>query len=358
MRICISQRRIVAWALVLLAISPLLGWILRPVVTNAVTPDPVTAAWARACGGSYHFTSDVTQVTLPLATLTNVGRTSRTEKLYFEGQNDLHASRLEMTLWSEGGSVLQTESGLSIRSEGGKTFARRAGGEWEEIDDVTGAIAPQGDFMTYLAALKDVQPQPAETRGGVTFTRYTFEIDSPRFATYMHQQMEATLRAPRRTARHPRIGGAGLFPRYGRLRRTLGGPGWAALRQILTLQFPPQEEDQVHSQIVVDYSNFGAAAPVSADVASPLRSWLGAAYAPLVKKSLFPIALFLPLLWGCAADLLPPHSLPVHSHHNLSHLLSGRRSPAHDFHQHQICRCPKRQSRRPGSTPERRARRS
>src|SRR5262245_38481608 len=115
MKSWLTQRRVVLLALVILVGSVLLGLIIRPVVTSAATPDPVTAAWERArTAGSYHFTSDVTQVTLPLATLGNVGRTSRTEKLHLEGQNDLRADQMAFTLWSEGGSVLQAESGLSV----------------------------------------------------------------------------------------------------------------------------------------------------------------------------------------------------------------------------------------------------
>lgn len=289
--------RFVILVLALLALSPLFVWAMRPVVTRAVMPDPVTAAWERArATGSYNFTSDVTQVTLPLATITNVGRTSRTDRFYLKGQNDLAAARMEMTLWSEGGSVLQAESGVSIRSEGGKTYARRGDADWEVIDDVTGSIAPQGDFMNYLAALKNIEAQPTETRGGVNFTRYTFEIDSPRFAVYMHRQMEATLRARGELPATLEL----EVPAY--FREMVGsGELWVGedglpLRQILTLQFPPQKDDQVHSQIVVDYSNYGALAPVAATTASSLQSWLGAAYAPLVDNGLIPAARVLPLL--------------------------------------------------------------
>src|SRR5690242_20337933 len=116
MKSFLAQRRIATVTLTLFALGLLLGWFLRPVVTRAATPDPVTAAWERArAAASYAFTGDVTQITLPLATLTNVGRTSHTEKFHVEGQNDLRAKQLEMTLWSEGGSVLQADSGLSIR---------------------------------------------------------------------------------------------------------------------------------------------------------------------------------------------------------------------------------------------------
>ena len=106
-------------------------------------PDAVITAWnAVRQAGKYHFSSDITQVTLPAATVSNVGRASRTEKLYLEGQNDLDAQQTEMTLWSNGGSMLDKASGTSIRTEHGKAYARAAGGEWKEIDDFTSSIAP------------------------------------------------------------------------------------------------------------------------------------------------------------------------------------------------------------------------
>ncbi|MBK8048895.1 MAG: hypothetical protein IPK16_18295 [Anaerolineales bacterium] len=191
---------------------------------------------ARAAG-NYRFTGDITQVTLPMATLENVGRTSRTDQLHMDGQNDLQAQQMAFTLWSEGGSVLQTDSGVSVRIEDGKTYTRQGAGEWEAVDDFTGAMAPQGDFMSYLAAVKDVVAQPSESRGGIDFTRYTFQIDSPRFAVYMHKQMEAALRAvvncPPVSTEVPvyfsdMVGSGELWV----------GTNGLPLRQILTLQFP------------------------------------------------------------------------------------------------------------------------
>ncbi|MBX3010129.1 MAG: hypothetical protein KF832_01435 [Caldilineaceae bacterium] len=249
---------------VFIALSILLGWTLSPLFTRAALPEPVTAAWARAqAAGSYHFTSDITQTTLPLATLANVGRTSRSEKLYLEGQSDLRTAQLEMTLWSTGGTVLQAESGLAIRTERGKTFARRGAGAWEVIDDFTDAFAPQGDFLSYLTAVKDVQAFPAEARGGIHFTRYTFQIDSPALAAAMHQQLEAALRARGELPASLRLD----VPTY--FREMVGsGELWVGvdglpLRQILTLEFPPQEDEQVQAQIVVDFSQFGRTAQVA-----------------------------------------------------------------------------------------------
>src|SRR5262245_55064868 len=95
-------------------------FLLRPYLVRAAShlmaPDPVTTAWEKAkAAGSYHFTSDITQVTLPVATIANVGRSSRTEKYYLEGQNNLRQNQLELKLWSDGGSILQDASGIGVK---------------------------------------------------------------------------------------------------------------------------------------------------------------------------------------------------------------------------------------------------
>lgn len=245
---------------VVLILGAVLGLALAPAWAQATSPDAVTAAWQRAtAAGNYRFTSDLTQTTLPLATVANVGRTSRTETLYLDGQNDLRARQMAFTLWSESGSVLNAESGVSVRMEEGKTYARQGAGEWEVVDDMTGAIAPQGDFMSFLAAVKDVQAQPVEQRGGIAFTRYTFAVDSPRLAVYLHEQTVAALRARGELPNGIQLEAPAYF-------RDMVGSGelWVGddglpLRQILTLQFPPQEDEQVHAQIVVNFSDFGSA---------------------------------------------------------------------------------------------------
>jgi hypothetical protein len=295
----------VAWiALTLLAISTLLGIVLQPYGARAITPDPVTAAWnAVRAAGSYHFTSDVTQVTMPLATLTNVGQASRTEKLYLEGQNDLNAQTMEFTLWSQGGSSLNADSGLSIRSKGGKTFTRHAGGEWQATDDFTGSLAPQGDFLSYLAAIKAVQAQPGERRGGIDFTRYTFTIDSPRFARYMHTQMEAALRAKGELPPGMQLDVPAYF-------RDMVGSGelWVGndglpLRQILTLQFPAQDDEQVQSQIVVNFSQFGVAQSLTSAQGAGSSQWVSAAALSALTANALPYALIF-ALFACAILLI------------------------------------------------------
>jgi hypothetical protein len=251
------RQRLLPLTLLLLVGSLIGGLAFLPHAAAARRTDPITAAWERArAAGRYEFTSNITQTTIPLASLVNVGRTSRSEQFYLEGQSDLAEQRMEFTLWSDGGSVLQAESGISIRTEGGKSYGRRGAGEWQELDNFTESFAPQGDFLGYLAAIDNVSAGTPEQRNGIQFTRYTFELDGPAFAAYITAQLEATMRA--RGELPPGIN-LEMSPYY----REMTGAGelWVAadglpLRQILHLQFPPQKEERVQAEIKVDFANF------------------------------------------------------------------------------------------------------
>ncbi|QLQ05248.1 MAG: hypothetical protein HZY76_03470 [Anaerolineae bacterium] len=99
-----------AWVIASLALVVIsLG--LSPAARALVEPRPahrtVMAAWHNVQQvGAYRFTADIAQETIPLPTAGNVGRNSKTQRIYVEGTSDLHAQTLQMTLWSQGGSVL------------------------------------------------------------------------------------------------------------------------------------------------------------------------------------------------------------------------------------------------------------
>ncbi len=252
------HRRTILTALVLLAIS---GFGAQHVV-RATQPDPITLAWEKAqAAGSYQFASDITQLTIPVAKVTNVGRPSRTDQVHLEGTTNLHDNRLELQLWSDTGSLVQGEGALAIKVENGKSYVRQAGGEWQERTGVLDGIAPQGDFLAYLQAVREVKSNPPETRGpsgrGITFTRYSFALDGPTFAAFVRDQMETAARARGELP-------AGVTLEAPSYYRDMTGDGelWVRddgfpLRQILNLNFPEQQDQTVHAQIVVDFSHFG-----------------------------------------------------------------------------------------------------
>ncbi len=227
-------------------------------LTGAAT-DPVTAAWQKAkAAGSYHFTSDVLQKTIPVASITNVGRGSRSDALHLEGRNDLRNQTLELTLWNQGGSVLNAASGVSVRTEGGKTFTRHGAEPWQATANQTDAFAPQGDFLGYLAAIRNVSAGAQETRNGIRFTRYTFDLDGPAFANSMHEQMIAALRAKGELP-----AGVQLDPPAYYRDMTGSGELWVGanglpLRQLLNLRFPEQNDERIEASLTVDFAKYGA----------------------------------------------------------------------------------------------------
>ena len=120
----------------------------------------ISQAWQRAVDlGSYRYATDVIQTTVPLATVANMGRSSKQQSIYVEGSTDLREQTMHMTLWLDGGNVLDSASGIELKTEQGKTFGRRGQGEWQETSSVTDWAAPQGDFLAFLTAAKNVRNQ-------------------------------------------------------------------------------------------------------------------------------------------------------------------------------------------------------
>ena len=87
------------------------------------------------------------QTTYPAPALVNVGRSSRQDTLHIEGQTNLPARTLQMTLWKDGGSLLNPSDGVEMRIVGDQAYGRSVGSEWQEIDDFSGTFAP-ADFDT------------------------------------------------------------------------------------------------------------------------------------------------------------------------------------------------------------------
>ena len=159
----------------------------------------VQQAWHRAQeAGSYAFTTELAQKTIPAPALANVGSGSRTETLTMEGQTDLPGQTMQLRLWPAGSPDLGPDNAIEVRIAGDRAYGRVAGGAWQEVEDFTGGFAPAGDLLAYLAAGKNYQEIGPETRtlpdgSQVTFTRYTFEIDGPALARYIRDQLERTL---------------------------------------------------------------------------------------------------------------------------------------------------------------------
>jgi hypothetical protein len=288
-----SHRWVLPLVLAIVASVLVIGLAIQPRVAATAQPDPVSAAWAHArAAGSYHFDSTVTQVTIPSPKPSNVGRSSRTEQLHLEGQTNLRANTMEMRLWSAGGSVLLDESGVGIKVEQGKTYVRHGAGDWQETDGLADGIAPQGDFMAYLSAVRGIQVHAPETHAGIVVTRYSFTIDGPAFAAFVRDQIEQAMRAKEALPLDSHLTVSQYYHDM-----TGDGELWVAqnglpVRQVLNLAFPEQRDESLNAQITVDFSQFGAL-PTAADAES-LLDVLGANLPDL--RDLLPLAMTLLLV--------------------------------------------------------------
>jgi len=247
----------------------------------------VSQVWERAReSGSYRFTADIVQTAMPATTVENVGRRSQTDTLHVEGQTNLGDGSLEMTLWSNGGSVLDAGSGVQVRVEGDEAFVRQGGGpggeladqEWQPVEDFTGLFAPQSDFMTYLVAAKDIVDHGVESHSGFNFNRYGFTIDGPAYAGYVRDQMQAELQ---RSGELPPGMKLELPEQYVQMNGS--GELWVSpqglpLRQVLQLEMPGSESDQISAAVTVNFMDFGVAGesaivlPSSAEIGSALTT--------------------------------------------------------------------------------------
>ncbi|OQY44357.1 MAG: hypothetical protein B6242_12965, partial [Anaerolineaceae bacterium 4572_78] len=146
----------------------------------------INAAWEKASGiAVYKHSTTVIQTTHPTEKLENVGLSSITKRLYFKGETNKVENMMAFKLWSDSGNVLNGKNGLDLKVKDDVAFGRMSPDhDWAELDDdFTEIFAPNNDHLTYLRAAENVQKIGQETRAGITFTRYNFDVDGVEFAT-------------------------------------------------------------------------------------------------------------------------------------------------------------------------------
>ncbi|MCB0072097.1 MAG: hypothetical protein KDE20_11590, partial [Caldilineaceae bacterium] len=254
-----ARRRLLS-ALVVFAISSLLLGTSHLWGASEETA-ALDAVWARvAQSDAYRFSADIRQTSTPPATVANAGRTSQSTTLFMEGVADLPAESLQLTVWTNGGSVMDPASGVEVRVKGDTATARQGAGQWEEIEGFTGLFAPGGDLMAYTQAAKNVIAHGTTVRetpmGELAVTRYTFDIDGRQLAIYLHDQLikqavvdglPASVQADF-TKAYAHMSGTGEL--------WVGADG-LPLRQVFNLIFPPDMRDYATTAaITVDFFDF------------------------------------------------------------------------------------------------------
>ncbi|MGD8968774.1 MAG: hypothetical protein PVI07_14810, partial [Anaerolineae bacterium] len=207
-RLRLITRLLIGAALLLAAIASAPR--ISPAEGKLSAEQAVQRAWQRAAeAGSYDFATEIVQTVYPAPALVNVGRSSRKDTLHIEGQTNLSERTLLMSVWTEGGTLLDPRDGVEIRIEDDRAYGRQIGEPWQEISDFSGAFAPDNDLMAYLAGAKNVRELGTETRSLPSldvasgsqstdpsvyqFTRYSFDLDGPTFARHLRDQLEKHL---------------------------------------------------------------------------------------------------------------------------------------------------------------------
>jgi uncharacterized repeat protein (TIGR01451 family) len=266
--------------------------LIYPATTMAtVSPsNPINAAWRRAqASGVYSFSTTIVETTHPAPTVANVGRGSREERIYLEGETNLPERQLRMTLWRNSGNLMTKRDGVEVRVEGDQAFGRQVSGvgmddipgiddiPWQEIDADASFFAPGNDAMAYLAGARNVREVGREAYEGEehegapysllppSYSRYAFDLNGPDVADYIRDQLEAHLREEGElptglhldTPEHFRdaIGDGEVW---------IDGDG-LPLRLTLHIQYPQQRNgERVEAEIQTDFSDFDRRAVASA----------------------------------------------------------------------------------------------
>ena len=261
--------------------------------------DPIQAALARAAAsGAYHFNAEITQHVLPIASVDTVGHQSRDERFSIEGQTDLRQDTAHLTFRPTGPIPTSLsgfgvrQAGLEMQIDGTRVQTRLGDGPWKEAPAESNAMLPNGNPMDYLAVARQVHVLGQEMRNGFSYTRYGFEIDGPIFARHMRDLLVRRLQASGQLPQAMQ-----LAPPEQYAQMTGAGEFWVRddglpLRQTLVLTFPPQKEEQVKSEITIDFSHF---APV------PASPWAWLQYAWLDVAAQSNSALMLSLVLGLVA---------------------------------------------------------
>ncbi|MCA9980719.1 MAG: thrombospondin type 3 repeat-containing protein, partial [Anaerolineales bacterium] len=203
--------------------------------------------------GSYEFTADIIQHTIPVADVTTIGRASQRQEMHLQGETNLQQDHLTMTLWAQGGTLLDEQSGLEVEVAEGRTRVRRPGEAWQTYSDFSEGFMPDGDFLTYLAGADDLTPLGTEGE----LTGYTYRLDGRRLTAVLRDQLTEELARTGELLPGQQVD----LPTY---MKELTGEGelWLAptglpVRQTVTLRFPEQDGVWIQTDIDVLFTDFG-----------------------------------------------------------------------------------------------------
>lgn len=115
-------------------LNSLVSWS-RPqtIAASSLSPqEAVQQAWELArSSGHYNYRSLVDQTVYPAPSVANAGRSPRQDRLAIEGDVDVFAETLNLTLWDDGS--FDPQRGISVKIEDGQAYGRRGQGDWRRF---------------------------------------------------------------------------------------------------------------------------------------------------------------------------------------------------------------------------------
>jgi hypothetical protein len=235
-------------ALCLLAVALLV----YPTVTTSAEQGGLEAAWEHAREArSYRFTADVEQRLIPRPLPSMIGQTDQRVDMRIEGEVTLpDYARLQLRF--EGGGL--DVPPLELIQDGAETYLLKDG-EKIPVENPAGLSSPTTDYLGYLAAAENVREcESASQRVGESaqLACYTYDINGPRFAEYVRDQMEEQRRSE--LPPHVTLSPSPLLQRmsgHGQLWVDADG---LPLRQVVDLDMPEvNEEYDAQAHIIVDF---------------------------------------------------------------------------------------------------------
>jgi hypothetical protein len=219
----------------------------------------VKAAWSRAeYSGVFDYTSDIVQTSKPRPSMANVGKSSREDTLHIEGRTNRFDQTMQIKLWTQGGSVANSADAIEIEVHGDQVRGRRAGEAWQPMENFTGTFAPGGDVLGYLAGATHFRTIDPTRDGGETggVQRYGFQLDGPRFASYLRDHFERTLREQGKLPPGVSLATSDVFGGMaGRGEVWLNEQG-LPLKLVVNVAFPPTGQDQISASITTYFHKF------------------------------------------------------------------------------------------------------
>ena len=134
---------------------------------------------------SYAFTAAIENKTIPLATVGNIGRFSRTASLYVEGQNSPRDEELQLAMWGGLVNTLDQEAAYQMRLRDGRVETRVGNEAWQPGSDLNVGMAPGGDFLAFLDVATDIAA--ADNSANPDYTIYQFNVDGRAYAQRLIQ---------------------------------------------------------------------------------------------------------------------------------------------------------------------------